>query len=72
MSVAAPERKRSRRASLTGLSLAAVLGLVLVGLAPAARNPDSGLVRATERNTRAMLEGLIRGLGFERVAVRFG
>ena len=31
--------------------------------------PD--LRRTAERNTRAMLEGLMRGLGFERVTVRF-
>ena len=30
------------------------------------------LVTRAEENTRAMLEGLIRGLGFERVDVRFG
>ena len=35
----------------------------------AASNP--GLLRAAERNTRAMLEGMLRGLGFERVTVRF-
>jgi hypothetical protein len=39
-------------------------------LAEAARaNPD--LLRLAERNTRAMLESLMRGLGFERVTVRF-
>ncbi|CAA9512290.1 MAG: hypothetical protein AVDCRST_MAG17-2069 [uncultured Solirubrobacterales bacterium] len=41
-------------------------------LAAAARDPASGLVPSAERNTRVMLEGLMRGLGFERVAVRFG
>ncbi len=35
----------------------------------AAANPD--LLRAGERNTREMLTGLLRGLGFERVTVRF-
>lgn len=40
-------------------------------LAAAARDPAAGLVPSAERNTRAMLEGLLRGLGFERVAVRF-
>lgn len=32
---------------------------------------DRGVVQAAERNTRAMLESLMRGLGFERVTVRF-
>ncbi len=32
---------------------------------------DPGLLRAGERNTREMLTGLLRGLGFERVTVRF-
>ena len=41
-------------------------------LAAAARDTASGLVPSAERNTRVMLEGLMRGLGFERVAVRFG
>ena len=41
-------------------------------LAAAARDPGSGLVPAAERNTRAMLERLLGGLGFERVTVRFG
>ena len=40
-------------------------------LAAAARDPASGLVPSAERNTRAMLERLMRGLGFERVDVRF-
>ncbi len=40
-------------------------------LADAAR-ADGGLAAAGERNTRTMLEGLLRGLGFERVDVRFG
>ena len=40
-------------------------------LAAAARNPASGLVPSAERNTGAMLERLLRGLGFERVEVRF-
>jgi hypothetical protein len=35
----------------------------------AAGTPE--LRRAAERNTRAMLEGMLRGLGFERVTVRF-
>jgi len=39
-------------------------------LAESARtNPE--LLRTAERNTRAMLEGLLRGLGFERVTIRF-
>ncbi len=29
------------------------------------------LRRTAERNTRAMLQGMLRGLGFERVEVRF-
>ncbi len=32
---------------------------------------DPALLRAGERNTREMLTGLLRGLGFERVTVRF-
>ncbi len=40
-------------------------------LAAAARDPASRLVPSAERNTRAMLERLLRGLGFERVDVRF-
>jgi hypothetical protein len=35
----------------------------------AAAEPE--LRRTAERNTRAMLEGMLRGLGFERVEVRF-
>jgi hypothetical protein len=39
-------------------------------LAEAARaNPD--LQRTAERNTKAMLEGMMRGLGFTRVTIRF-
>jgi hypothetical protein len=32
---------------------------------------DRSLLRTAERNTRAMLEGMMRGLGFEKVTVRF-
>lgn len=32
---------------------------------------DPALLRTAERNTRAMLEGMMRGLGFERVTVEF-
>jgi hypothetical protein len=32
---------------------------------------DAGLAAAAERNTRQMLEGLLTGLGFESVSVRF-
>jgi hypothetical protein len=32
---------------------------------------DPSLLRTAERNTRAMLEGMMRGLGFEKVTVRF-
>jgi hypothetical protein len=39
-------------------------------LAAAARE-DPDIRRAAERNTRAMLEGMLGGLGFERVTVRF-
>ena len=39
-------------------------------LTQAARE-DPQLLAAAERNTRAMLENLLRGLGFERVTVRF-
>ncbi len=35
----------------------------------ARRNPE--LLRLAERNTRAMLGGLLRGLGFERIVIRF-
>jgi len=37
--------------------------------AAAARNAD--LLRLAERNTRDMLTGMLRGLGFERVTIRF-
>jgi hypothetical protein len=37
----------------------------------AAAGADPELLPAAERNTRAMLERLVRGLGFERVTVRF-
>jgi hypothetical protein len=37
----------------------------------AAAAADPALRRAAERNTRQMLEGLLRGLGFEHVTVRF-
>ena len=39
-------------------------------LAEAAR-ADPNILATAERNTRAMLEGMLRGLGFERVTVRF-
>jgi Protein of unknown function (DUF4230) len=39
-------------------------------LAEAARD-GSGLLARAERNTRLMLEGLLRSLGFTRVEVRF-
>jgi hypothetical protein len=32
---------------------------------------DPGLLETAERNTRSMLEGMMRGLGFENVTVRF-
>jgi len=32
---------------------------------------DQGLLRLAERNTRAMLTGMLRGLGFERITIRF-
>jgi Protein of unknown function (DUF4230) len=35
----------------------------------AARDPE--VRRAAERNTRSMLEGMMRGLGFRRVTIRF-
>lgn len=35
----------------------------------ARNNPE--LLRLAERNTRAMLSGLLRGLGFERIVIRF-
>lgn len=37
----------------------------------AAASADGGVVEAAERNTKTMLESLLRGLGFERVTVRF-
>ena len=47
-----------------------LLALAERKLAEAARsNPE--LLRAAERNTRGMLTGMMRGLGFERVTVRF-
>ncbi len=35
----------------------------------ARRNPE--LLRLAERNTRAMLTGMLGGLGFERIVIRF-
>ena len=32
---------------------------------------DPSLLETAERNTRSMLEGMMRGLGFEQVTVRF-
>jgi hypothetical protein len=32
---------------------------------------DPSLLEAAERNTRSMLEGMMRGLGFEKVTIRF-
>jgi hypothetical protein len=32
---------------------------------------DRDLLRTAERNTRSMLTGLLRGLGFERITIRF-
>jgi hypothetical protein len=32
---------------------------------------DPALLRTAERNTRSMLEGMLRALGFERITVRF-
>ena len=37
--------------------------------AAARENPE--LLRLAERNTRAMLTGMLRGLGFERITIRF-
>ena len=37
----------------------------------AAAAADPELLRTAERNTRAMLTGLLRGLGFEQVTIRF-
>ncbi len=36
-----------------------------------AARADPSLLRGAERNTRATLTGLLRGLGFERVTIRF-
>lgn len=36
-----------------------------------AAQADDALRRTAERNTRQMLEGLLRGLGFERIDIRF-
>ena len=36
-----------------------------------AARQDAGLLALAERNTRAMLTGLLRGLGFERITIRF-
>ena len=44
--------------------------LAVEKLADAARN-GSGLLARAERNTRLMLEGLLRSLGFTSVEVRF-
>jgi hypothetical protein len=37
--------------------------------AAAAQDPD--VLRTAERNTRTMLTGMLRGLGFERITIRF-
>jgi hypothetical protein len=37
----------------------------------AAAAADPELLRTAERNTRAMLDGLLRGLGFERITIAF-
>jgi hypothetical protein len=37
----------------------------------AAAAADPELIRTAERNTRAMLGGLLRGLGFERITIEF-
>jgi hypothetical protein len=37
--------------------------------AAAARDPE--VLRTAERNTRTMLTGMLRGLGFERITIRF-
>jgi hypothetical protein len=49
----------------------AVLLVARQRIAAAARN-GSGLVPRAERNTRDVLEGLLRSLGFTSVTVRFG
>jgi hypothetical protein len=36
-----------------------------------AARADRGLLALAERNTRSMLTGLLRGLGFERITIRF-
>ena len=38
---------------------------------PEAAAADPALLERAEENTRSMLEGMMRGLGFERVTVRF-
>ena len=47
-----------------------LLALAEKKLAEAARQSPE-LLTSAQRNTRSMLEGLMRGLGFERVTVRF-
>jgi hypothetical protein len=37
----------------------------------AAAADDPRLIETAERNTRAMLSGLLRGLGFERITIEF-
>jgi hypothetical protein len=37
----------------------------------AAADEDPRLLKTAERNTRAMLEGLLRGLGFEQIRIDF-
>jgi hypothetical protein len=37
-----------------------------------AAGDNSGVLRRAEQNTRLMLQGLLRSLGFTRVVVRFG
>jgi uncharacterized protein DUF4230 len=47
-----------------------LLALAERKLAEGARE-NRGLLRSAERNTRTMLEGLLRGLGFEQIRIRF-
>ena len=60
----------SSRSSATTPASSGLYPLAEEKLADAARD-GSGLLARAERNTRLMLEGLLRSLGFSRVDVRF-
>ena len=54
-----------------GADQQAVYALAETKLREAAAADPAPVLRTAERNTRSMLEGLLRGLGFEQVTIRF-